>query len=64
MSEINITKNLFQHSTTKHVKLRHHFIGDYIKKGDIISLEFFPTKDILVDIFTNLVNEFKFIRWN
>ena len=34
-SAINITKNLVQHSRTKHIEIRHHFIRDHALKGDI-----------------------------
>jgi len=34
-SVINLTKNTIQHSKTKHIEIRHHFIRDYIQKGDI-----------------------------
>jgi len=31
---INLTKNPIQHSHTKHIEIRHHFIRDHINKGD------------------------------
>ena len=34
-SAINVSKNLVQHSRTKHIKIRHHFLRDYAQKGDI-----------------------------
>ncbi|KAL6315999.1 hypothetical protein AAG906_014924 [Vitis piasezkii] len=39
-SAINISKNPVQHSRTKHIATRHHFLRDYTQKGDI-TLEFF-----------------------
>jgi len=33
MSAINITKNPSQHSRTKHIEVRHHFIQDQVEKG-------------------------------
>nr|CAN80699.1 hypothetical protein VITISV_000889 [Vitis vinifera] len=48
---INISKNLVQHSRTKHIEIRHHFLRDHAQKGDI-TLEFVSTKDQLADIFT------------
>ncbi|RVW18191.1 Copia protein [Vitis vinifera] len=38
-SAINISKNLVQHSRTKHIEIRHHFLRDHAQKGDI-TLEF------------------------
>jgi len=33
-SAINLTKNPIQHSKTKHIEIRHHFIRDHVQKGD------------------------------
>ena len=35
-------KNSIQHSRTKHIEIRHHFIGDHVNIGDIV-LEFVST---------------------
>ena len=43
-SAINISKNPVQHSRTKHIDIRHHFIRELIEDG-VISLEFVPTND-------------------
>ena len=43
-SVINILKNLVQHSRTKHIEIRHHFLREHAQKGDI-TLEFVSTKD-------------------
>ena len=40
-STISINKNHVQHSHTKHIEVYHHFIRDYVDKGDVI-LEFVP----------------------
>ena len=50
-SAINISKNPVQHSRTKHIEIRHHFLRDHVQKGDCV-LEFVDTKNQLVDIFT------------
>ena len=34
-SVISISKNPVQHSRTKHIEIRHHFLRDYAQKGDI-----------------------------
>ena len=59
-SVISISKNLMQHSRTKHIEIRHHFLRDHAQKGDI-TLEFVSTKDQLVDIFTKPLSEEKFV---
>ena len=62
-SAINLSKNPIQHSRTKHINLRHHFLRDHVQKGDII-LEYISTDRQLADIFTKPLNEeqFCFIR--
>ena len=34
-SAISLSKNPIQHSRTKHIEIRHHFIRDHVQKGDI-----------------------------
>ena len=60
-SAISISKNLVQHSRTKHIEIRHHFLRDHAQKGDI-TLEFVRTKDQLADILTKLLNENQFFN--
>ena len=58
-SAINISKNPIQHSRTKHIEIRHHFIRDRVQNEDI-TLEFMPTEDQLADIFTKPLNGDRF----
>ena len=58
-SAINITKNLVQHSCTKHIEIRHNFIRDHALKGDIC-IEHVDTLNQLIDIFTKPLNEDQF----
>ena len=58
-SAISITKNPVQHSRTKHIDVRHHFIRDHAEKGDIC-LEFVSTNMQLADIFTKPLSEERF----
>ena len=60
-SAIYITKNPVQHSHTKHIKIKHHFIRDHILKNDI-SIEFVDSLNQIVDIFTKPLNEAQFVN--
>ena len=48
---INISKNPVQHSRTKHIDIRHHFIRSLVD-DKVIELKHVPTDHQLVDIFT------------
>ena len=43
-SAINISKNPVQHSGTKHIEIRHHFIQELVEDGTL-TLEFIHTND-------------------
>jgi hypothetical protein len=62
-SAINISKNPVQHSQTKHIDIRHHFICDLIESREV-ALMFIPTENQLVDILTKPFdgNRFEFLR--
>ena len=62
-SAINLSKNPIQHSKSKHIEIRHHFLRDHAQKGDIV-LKYVQTEKQLADIFTNPLNkeEFCYIR--
>ena len=51
MSAINIFKNPVQHSRTKHIDIRHHFIRELVE-NKVIVLEHVGTNDQLADLFT------------
>ena len=59
-SAITILKNLIQHSRTKHIDIKYHFIRDHVLKGDI-ELEFVSTSDQLAHILTKPLNEKTFV---
>ncbi|GJW75459.1 hypothetical protein Tco_0134829 [Tanacetum coccineum] len=48
---IDLRKNLVQHSRTKHIKIRHHFLRDNVQKGHI-SIEKVSSVDNIADILT------------
>ncbi|KAK2977314.1 hypothetical protein RJ640_014213 [Escallonia rubra] len=58
-SAIDLTKNPIQHSRTKHIEIKHHFIRDHVQKGDIV-LDFVDTNHQLADIFTKPLDSKRF----
>ncbi|KAI3493581.1 hypothetical protein L1887_40782 [Cichorium endivia] len=58
-SAIAISHNPIQHSMTKHIDLRYHFIKDQILEGNI-ELYFIPTDDQVADLFTKALDSTKF----
>jgi hypothetical protein len=63
LSAINISKNPIQHSRTKHIDIRHHFIRDLVE-DNIVTLEHVATENQLADIFTKALdaNRFEALR--
>ncbi|KAI9112576.1 hypothetical protein K1719_016499 [Acacia pycnantha] len=63
ISTISLAKNPVQHTRTKHIDVRHHFIRDHVQKKDI-KVMFIPTHLQLADIFTKPLakEQFNFIR--
>ncbi|KAG9450514.1 hypothetical protein H6P81_010479 [Aristolochia fimbriata] len=51
---INISKNPVQHSRTKHIDIRHHFIRELVEGGKV-TLKYFSTENKLADIFTKIL---------
>nr|GEW00406.1 ribonuclease H-like domain-containing protein [Tanacetum cinerariifolium] len=56
---ISISCNPVQHSLTKHIDVRYHFIKEKVKKG-IIELFFVRTEYQLADLFTKALSEERF----
>src|SRR5690606_16227262 len=50
MSAINLSKNLVQHSCSKHVDIRHHFVRELVEMK-IVTLAHVATKKQLADLF-------------
>ncbi|GJW39481.1 hypothetical protein Tco_0065326 [Tanacetum coccineum] len=61
-SAIALCCNNVQHSRSKHIDIRHHFIRDQVEKG-IVELYFVTTDYQLTDIFTKALSRerFKFL---
>ena len=59
MVAINLTKNQVQHSRTKHIEIRHHFIRDHINNGDC-EIKFASTESQLADVFIKPLSKDKF----
>ena len=58
-SAIDISKNLVQHSKTKHIEITYHFIRDLVERK-IVCLEYIPTEQQNADIFTKPLDRSKF----
>ena len=58
-----LSQNPIQHSRSKHIEIKHHFIRDHVNKSEI-ELIFVDTKNQLADIFTKPLVEdrFNFIK--
>ena len=60
-SAIKMADNPVEHSRTKHIAIRYHFLRDHQQKGDI-EISYINTKDQLADIFTKPLDEQSFTR--
>jgi hypothetical protein len=58
-SAIKLANNPVQHSRTKHIDIRHHFLRDHEAKGDI-ELFHVSTENKLADIFTKPLDGTRF----
>jgi len=66
MSSINISENPIQHSRTKHIDIRHHFIHELVE-NKIVEISHVSSEKQLADIFikpldlNSFLNLIKFI---
>ena len=58
-SAIDISKNPVQHSKTKHIRIRYHFIKDLVERK-VVALEYIPIKRQNADIFTKPLDRSRF----
>ena len=54
-STINLSKNPVQHSKSKHIEIRYHFIRDLVEER-VVCLEFIHIDNKKADIFTKPLN--------
>ena len=60
-SAICLVDNLVEHSRTKHIDIRHHFLRDHQQRRDI-DIYHISTENQLADIFTKPLDEKRFCR--
>jgi hypothetical protein len=60
-SAIKMADNPVEHSHTKHIAIRYHFLRDHQQKEDI-EIAYINTKDQLADIFTKPLDEQTFTK--
>src|SRR4051794_8666846 len=60
-SAINVSKNPVNHSRTKHIDVRHHFLRDHVEKGNI-KLTHVRTEDQIAYIFTKPLGRIPFLN--
>jgi hypothetical protein len=60
-SAIRLVDNPVEHSRTKHIDIRHHFLRDHQQKGDI-DIYHISTENQLAYIFTKSLDEKTFCR--
>ena len=51
INAINLSKNLFMHSKTKHIPIKYHFLRDHVTQK-IVKIVYLDTKEQIADIFT------------
>ena len=60
-SAVKLANNPVQHSRTKHIDIRHHFLRDHVARKDI-TLVGVKSEEQLADIFTKPLDEATFFR--
>ena len=60
-SAIRMADNPVEHSRTKHIVIRYHFLRDHQQRGDI-EIAYINTKEQLADIFTKPLDEKTFTK--
>jgi hypothetical protein len=60
-SAIRMAENPVEHSRTKHIDIRYHFLRDHQQRGDI-EIAYINTKEQLADIFIKPLDEKTFTK--
>jgi hypothetical protein len=60
-SAIRMANNPIEHSRTKHIAIRYHFLRGHQQRGDI-EIVYFSTKEQLADIFTKPLDDKTFTK--
>lgn len=62
-SMVNMSKNLFMHSKTKHIAIKYHFLRDKEVEKEV-KLEYVSTKEKIAEIFTKPLpkDTFEYLR--
>jgi hypothetical protein len=60
-SAIRMADNPVEHTRTKHIAIRYHFLRDHQQRGDI-KIAYVSTKEQLADIFTKPLDEKTFTK--
>jgi hypothetical protein len=60
-SAIRMADNLVEHSRTKHIDIRYHFLRDHQQRGDI-EIAYVNTKNQSTDMFTKPLDEKTFSK--
>jgi hypothetical protein len=60
-SAIRMADNPVEHSRTKHIAIRYHFLREHQQRGDI-EIAYVSTKEQLADIFTKPLDEKTFTK--
>ena len=57
---IHLSKNSVFHDRSKHIKIRYHFIRDYVQRG-AVTLQYISIDEQVADILTKFLRRGKFI---
>lgn len=58
-SAINISMNRIQHSRTKHIDTKHHFIMEFVE-NNTVTLDYVQTEKQIANIFTKSLDSVRF----